>query len=483
MSDDQRPWPPKLARPHTLLGMLQHGTGAGFLRALSAPRARAHTALMRCITVDPRVDHQVEARSEYYGELAIAIELPPAEIDAWVRANDYEPDPNNRAYLAISTLGAMRQRGSAAARAVLRAYLANGNGWDHALFYLVDDPSDDIEELAGILDRRFKGADGLKAALADTSWSGQDALAKAPGRVGRAARELRDAHEPRKPETPPSDLADLPLGDLMLRAVDHVSEVAVGKELARRALPLETLRPWLALRAVRSEFTEEDGKVNRLVRPAGGAMAAMRSLARRPEHEVFQLVLEIAVRPDQANHGNAALRLAAGRVLVTLPPDYLLPLARRWRNSRLWQQRHVAELILHGHSQPADIPYLRKLLHAPLTGRGIYRMCHALDSLARLGAHGPFPEVPHVLDYFGYSYGRRRAARVLAASDPTFPATRAFECLWDCEPGTREIGCQHVDLSLPGAVERLHALAADPVESELVRNAAAARLATRASAP
>ncbi len=59
-----------------------------------------------------------------------------------------------------------------------------------------------------------------------------------------------------------------------------------------------------------------------------------------------------------------------------------------------------------------------------------------------------------------------------------FAAGYAFECLWDCEEETREIGCKGVLTQLPGAEERLRTLAEDPYESEAVRSAAQARLGT-----
>ena len=57
-----------------------------------------------------------------------------------------------------------------------------------------------------------------------------------------------------------------------------------------------------------------------------------------------------------------------------------------------------------------------------------------------------------------------------------FAKTYAFECLWDCSEEARHVGCENVPLELPGAMERLQALAEDPFESELARAAAQARL-------
>ncbi|MDA0352022.1 MAG: hypothetical protein O3A10_07425 [Chloroflexi bacterium] len=59
-----------LANPDTTLGKLQRGRGAGWLECLELPRGEAHDLLWRCITADPRLDHQVESRVEYYATLA-----------------------------------------------------------------------------------------------------------------------------------------------------------------------------------------------------------------------------------------------------------------------------------------------------------------------------------------------------------------------------------------------------------------------------
>ena len=52
----------------------------------------------------------------------------------------------------------------------------------------------------------------------------------------------------------------------------------------------------------------------------------------------------------------------------------------------------------------------------------------------------------------------------------------ALECLWDCHDDTRELGCETVRLTVPGALERLHELATDENEYDNVRQAAQTRL-------
>lgn len=73
--------------------------------------------------------------------------------------------------------------------------------------------------------------------------------------------------------------------------------------------------------------------------------------------------------------------------------------------------------------------------------------------------------------------GRRRAAIALAATDPEFAQTFAFECLGDCESETRAVGCEAVPLD-DRSIPRLQAIADDPVEDATTRTAATLRLRT-----
>lgn len=80
-----------LAEPDTTLGKLQRGRGAGWLECLELPRDEANDLLWQCIVFDPRVDQQVESRSEYYASLALQTgldvsRLTPDELpnmDSW----------------------------------------------------------------------------------------------------------------------------------------------------------------------------------------------------------------------------------------------------------------------------------------------------------------------------------------------------------------------------------------------------------------
>src|SRR5262249_21694762 len=62
-----------------------------------------------------------------------------------------------------------------------------------------------------------------------------------------------------------------------------------------------------------------------------------------------------------------------------------------------------------------------------------------VDGAGRLGIGCAAPVLRHVYRETASSQLRGRAARALAATDPTYPTGLAFECLWDCEETTRQI--------------------------------------------
>lgn len=106
------PQVPGTAAPESELGLLQRGRGSGWLRA--ADRLDGQALLLKCLGSDPRWDHQVESRSDYYAMLALRLDLPMAALLPLAMAED--PD---EAWIALSTLEAMARRGSVGARDVL----------------------------------------------------------------------------------------------------------------------------------------------------------------------------------------------------------------------------------------------------------------------------------------------------------------------------------------------------------------------------
>ena len=63
----------------------------------------------------------------------------------------------------------------------------------------------------------------------------------------------------------------------------------------------------------------------------------------------------------------------------------------------------------------------------------------------------------------------------MAETDPAFANTYAVECLWDCQPTTRDFGAMCVDIDNPIALDRLHVIVADPAEDEETQRTAQSR--------
>jgi hypothetical protein len=104
-----------------------------------------------------------------------------------------------------------------------------------------------------------------------------------------------------------------------------------------------------------------------------------------------------------------------------------------------------------------------------------------VDGAGRLGIACAAPVLRHIYRETASSHLRGRAARALAATDPSFAAGFAVECLWDCEETTREIAARHAETGDARVVERLRRLAVDPAEEDEVQTAVRSRIASEGS--
>jgi hypothetical protein len=174
-------------------------------------------------------------------------------------------------------------------------------------------------------------------------------------------------------------------------------------------------------------------------------------------------------------------RLALTRLMLLLPPDLTLPMARRWLSSPNWHLSHVADDLMEEHATREEFPLISAALseHLQMSSRNIdtYRTCSLLDIMARFADVGPNTEAERVFIEARYSFARMRAARALSINAPAYFAEHyAFECLYDCEAPTRELACSHVPLTHPGVLARLRALTEDPQEEDPVKREALTRL-------
>jgi hypothetical protein len=99
-----------------------------------------------------------------------------------------------------------------------------------------------------------------------------------------------------------------------------------------------------------------------------------------------------------------------------------------------------------------------------------------VDGAGRLGIACAAPVLRHVYRETASSHLRGRAAHALAATDPSFAAGFAVECLWDCEETTREIAARHAETGDARVVDQLRRLAADPAEEAEVQTAVRSRI-------
>ncbi|GAA1176276.1 hypothetical protein GCM10009654_36870 [Streptomyces hebeiensis] len=104
------------------------------------------------------------------------------------------------------------------------------------------------------------------------------------------------------------------------------------------------------------------------------------------------------------------------------------------------------------------------------------RLWTLVDGAGRLGIVCAAPVLRHVYRETASSQLRGRAAKALAATDPSYATGFAVECLWDCEETTREIAALHAETGDARVAERLRRLAADPAEEAEVQTAVRSRI-------
>ncbi len=456
------------APANTLLGQLQRGRGAGFLRALDQRPRYVRPLLIQCIRDDPRWDHQIDHRGDYYAQLISAINMELSPLERHIHEHDDQGESTSRSSLAIEILGALAKRGSDQAMGILRGYIGSGYHVQRALEELADARDADAwRGLDEVLSARFQDPEVLSCQI---HWTPLDKppwkeWVRAPTPVGKMLRARR-----RKLKTQPEphpDYASMTTEELLDWADRNRSWRCVTDVLASRdsaedtAILLQAIdesRPWRAI-------------------------AALRALAPRGDVRVFEPAKAVIERFRwggwQRRRQSPQLRIAAAKALVQLPPDVVLPLARRWRSSPAWKFRRTAIDILERHATAEDIPWIQKQLGRRITDHRVYFLCNYAQLLAKFPEHGPFPALRRIFREFPYSYGRRFLAEAMAATDPLFGGDLAVECLWDCEASVRLPGARSVDARLANATGRLEFLANDGLEDPDVREAAQARLAVQ----
>ncbi|MFF4017035.1 HEAT repeat domain-containing protein [Streptomyces sp. NPDC001843] len=463
---------PVIAPSGTLLGLLQRGRGDGTLHALTAPRAEALAALDHCVLRDPRHDWQVENRSLYYARLYLDLN---GELDA-IEAHLFDPEDaldtdESRTGLALAVLGHLASYGRLDALEMLRRYAARGANWAWAL-----------DELA------LRDDDAALRALAAPVLA---RFATDPEGEAELAAAVRDAFEPR----PWRLWAEDPRESIATR-VRAAQEAGCFDRWQRQLRPSGPRPDW----SVRAVFEWAQQGVERgaaLHVPAARCLVAVAGPEDRPE--IVQAAREgtegarctalrfLADSNDPAALGLVEAAVADGTVPVV---EAAVDAFERMRSvaavdrARGWAHRPDAlgaaaarMLACRGGARDSDL--VLGALREAVRGEGpdAPTLWTLVDGAGRLGIACAAPVLRHVYRETASSHLRGRAARALAATDPSFPAGFAVECLWDCEETTRELAARHAETGDARVVEQLRRLAADPAEEAEVQTAVRSRIA------
>ncbi|MBJ6637830.1 HEAT repeat domain-containing protein [Streptomyces sp. DHE7-1] len=461
---------PVIAPSGTLLGLLQRGRGDGTLHALTAPRAEALAALNHCVLRDPRHDWQVENRSLYYARLYLDLD---GELDAveshLFGAEDVLDTEDCRTGLALAVLGHLASYGRRDALELLRRYAAQGSNWAWALDELAlrDDDAGLRALAAPVLARFATDAEGeaeLAAAVRDAFeprpwrlWA-EDPRASIATRV-RAAQETGCFDRWQRQMRPTG-----PRPGWSVRAVFEWAQLGMERGAA---LHVPAARCLVAVAG-----PDDRAEILQAARTGtdGARCTALRYLADSNDPDVLGLieaavadgtpvVVEAAVDAFERMRSIAAVQRARG---WTQRPDVLGAAAGRM-------------LACRGGAQDSDL--VLGALREAVRGEGpdAPTLWTLVDGAGRLGIACAAPVLRHVYRETASSHLRGRAARALAATDPSFATGFAVECLWDCEETTREIAARHAETGDIRVVERLRRLAADPAEEDEVQTAVRSR--------
>lgn len=475
-----------IAPSGTLLGLLQRGRGDGTLHALAAPRAEALDALHRCVRGDARRDWQIEHRSLYYARLHVELHAGLDDIQGHLfhpddRAGDQlvpDHETEARTGLALSVLGHLASYGDTGALRLLRRYATSGANWQWALDELaVRDGDSGLRVLGPAVLARFPRTPEGDAALAaaareafeprpwrlwaeDGAHPGQAERLREVGERRSFDRWQRQLHTPGpRPGWSVREVLDWAQDGHDERPPQH-REAAAARCLAAVAAPGDRGELLAAARG----FAD------------GARIAALRHLAERDDPYVLDLIEEAAADPSETV--SRAAVTAFGRMRGTAA----LARARQWAGAPEGAlpaalAAAAVEMLAccGGHRDThAVLTALRRVVRDE--GADSIALWPLVDGAGRLSVTSAAPVLRHVYRETASSQLRGRAARALAATDPSFAAGFAVECLWDCEESTRELAAQHAATGDERVVERLRRLAVDPAEEAGVQSAVRGRL-------
>ncbi|EPH42210.1 HEAT repeat domain-containing protein [Streptomyces aurantiacus] len=468
---------PVIAPSGTLLGLLQRGRGDGTLHALTAPRSEALSALDHCVLHDPRHDWQVENRSLYYARLYLDLNGGLGAIERHLFDPDDMLDPDDsRTGLALSVLGHLASYDRLDALRLLRSYAEHGANWAWALDELaLRDDDAGLRALAAPVLARFSADAEGEAALAVAV---RDAFEPRPWRLW--------ADDPR-PEIGARVRAAAERGsfDRWQRQMEPAGprpgwSVQAVFDWAQEGLDRGAALHVPAARCLTAVAGPEDrAEIVRAARHGtdGARGTALRYLADVHDPDVLDLLEEAAQSPSRAVVDIAAETFERMRSVAAVDR------ARQWAG-RPDALGAAAGRVLACRGGAQDSQLVLTALREAVRGEGpdAPTLWPLVDGAGRLGIGCAAPVLRHVYRETASSHLRGRAARALAATDPSFAAGFAVECLWDCEESTREVAARHAETGDARVVNRLRRLAADPAEEDDVQSAVRSRIGPDAPA-
>jgi hypothetical protein len=458
-----------------LLGQLELGLGAGFLRALDAPVDEVAAMVLDCVDRDPRWDHQLDERGDYYALLLLATGTDVAAVEALVADDEPAPGEADDGWaLPLEVLVRMAVRGSDGAQDAVRRYLAVGARWSTALFLLEDGYEQEsmipswrtaVRGLGEVLCRRFGSASRLRAEMEETGalwWPGGQSPLWSQWAAENPIIAAVQREEYPGPVRGERTIELEALDTAQLLAIDDSGLVRdAGYVLEHRTSSTDAR---LLIAAARDES----------LRMRGPAIEALAHQQRPEALEILAHDLRDGVRP-------AASRPFMRRALLALPYARTRQLAREWLESDQTSRRRAASSLLEAHAISDDVPTIREYLRREgldSSTSDMFVVCHLVTALARHPDRGAYEELIPIFYEIPYSYGRRHVADALRATDPAFPHVLAAECLWDCEPEVRALAATHVERRNPMITARLRAIASDWAEDPDTRSVAQSRLNT-----
>ncbi|MEV7450922.1 HEAT repeat domain-containing protein [Streptomyces nigra] len=462
---------PVIAPSGTLLGLLQRGRGDGTLHALTAPRAEALAALDQCVLHDPRHEWQVENRSLYYARLYLDLNGELDAIEAHLfDVEDALDSDESRTGLALAVLGHLASYGRRDALELLRRYAASGSNWAWALDELaLRDDDAGLRALAAPVLARFPADPEGDAELAVAV---RDAFEPRPWRLWAddprpsIATRVRAAHETgcfdrwqrqMSPTRPRPGWSVQAVFDWAQQGLDRGAALHVPAARCLSAVAGPEDRPQIV------EAARGGGD--------GARCTALRYLADTDDPEVLDLVEAAVVT------GSPVVVEAAVDAFERMRSVAAVDRARGWARRPDPLGAAAGRLLAcRGGAQDKDL--VLAALREAVRGEGpdAPTLWTLVDGTGRLGIACAAPVLRHIYRETASSHLRGRTARALAATDPSFPAGFAVECLWDCEESTREIAARHAETGDTRVVERLRRLAADPAEEDEVQTAVRSRI-------